>query len=561
MRRYLFALVPVLAGVVLVLWLVERQRHVAAPPVVPAVPMAQQDLPGPPGIRVSEAVTDAPATAPTAEFLAPVVAAAPTSAVARAPLSYVDGELILKISNDMTFKEMEDALAARGISVIGRADALRLIRVKLPEGMGVPDAEKQLRDANGVADLMRNVKTELPRDVSDLPLLDSGEPLAPVGARAAALVHAADPTRSHAYGKDIVVALLDTGVDFSHPDLSGRVLPGYNFVDQNMDAHDDNGHGTACAGIVAGTRGIAPESYILPVKVMDETGHGNEFAVIEGLLYAVDRRAKVANLSIGTYGESRAMQSAIAYALGKGVAIVCAAGNDGYDHTLMPGGIEGVVCVGALDADMRRAPFSNYGSALDIMAPGVAIGTLALRAGYSQFSGTSAAAPVVAGAMAELIAENPYMTPDELRSRIIDTADNLGPAGRDDATGNGVLNLERALRTPTDRVYDAALTTLYIDPPSFKPGDRVTVHYVVQNQGTHDLLGARLTTQTGDDQREEVLDRLAPGACRDITRTWTVPTAPPKDAVLIKGIVQIDEADAEPNDNGKGLVITPELWR
>ena len=386
----------------------------------------------------------------------------------------------------------------------------------------------------------------------------------------------ASPTPEWAWGgsrgEGMKVAVVDSGIDDDHPALAGCVRGGVrveydeqaeNEIRIEADDHprDLSGHGTACAGIISGAKGVAPQSYVLPVRVMDETGHGNEFAVIEGLLYAIERGAKVISLSIGTYGDSPLLHEAILYAEKKGAVVVAASGNDGYDHTFMPAGYPEVLCVGAVDADMVRAPFSNYGEALDLVAPGVAVNSLAPKAGYVRVSGTSAAAPFVAGALAALIAQNIYMTPAELRARLLDTADNLGPAGRDDETGAGMLDLERALRRTTDRVNDIALTTLYVTPSSFKPGDRVTVHYVIQNQGTHDLHGAALTTQIGGDEREESLSTLVPGECRDIERPWTVPQSLPKDDMVIKGWATIREADAKPHNNGRGLVIGPALWK
>jgi subtilisin family serine protease len=277
-------------------------------------------------------------------------------------------------------------------------------------------------------------------------------------------------------------------------------------------------------------------------------------------LYAVDRGARIINLSIGTQGDSQIVRDAIDYALQHGVVIVAAAGNDGTESILFPACYEKVICVGAVDAEMNHAPFSNRGGTLDVVAPGVAVYTAAPGKRYVSFSGTSAAAPFVSGALAALLTENPYMSPDEIRQRLVGNADNLGTANRDNMFGEGMVNLKRALRKPGDAVYDAALTTLYFDPPELKPGLPVTVHYVIENQGTRTIRGAKFVSSIAGNRSETDVNDLSVGECVDISRPWVVPEEMPERTPTIEGVFRISEVDGEPQDNGQCVILQRSQW-
>ena len=188
-------------------------------------------------------------------------------------------------------------------------------------------------------------------------------------------------------GDGILVAVLDTGVDDSNPSLTGQTFGGYDIVNDMAFVTDKNGHGTACASLIAGkggeggVLGAAPKAKILPVKVMDDSGKSDGFAIAKGIVYAVEKGAKVINLSLGTTSETTLLDSAIDYALGKGVLIVAASGNEGKEGENYPSTVDGVLCVGAIDGEKWKAAFSNYGPKVDLVAPGVLVAAAAPEGG------------------------------------------------------------------------------------------------------------------------------------------------------------------------------------
>ena len=283
---------------------------------------------------------------------------------------------------------------------------------------------------------------------------------------------------SVATGKGIGIAVIDTGVDYNNAELTGKIdtAHAWNFVNNTNNARDDNGHGTHVSGIAAakkdngiGIAGVCPDCKILPVKVLDATGSGTIAGIINGINYvaknAVKWGIKVINMSLGVPGSSlsstlmSAFVKAINYANNQGVTVVAAAGNYNQDvSTFYPAALSNVISVGATDANNTRAGFSNWGSALDVMAPGVDI--LSLKAAGTSFgassvvdpnyvraSGTSMAAPFVAGTVALLKARYPGLTYNDIYMALTRSAKDLGSVGFDYLYGYGLVDAYRALTT------------------------------------------------------------------------------------------------------------------
>ncbi|MBN2822153.1 MAG: S8 family serine peptidase [Coriobacteriia bacterium] len=271
----------------------------------------------------------------------------------------------------------------------------------------------------------------------------------------------------------VLVAVVDTGADLTHPDLSASLdkVNDRNFLLSFTDpgyytAGDDNGHGTHVAGIVAactdngtGVAGTAPGVRILPLKVMNSTGGGDSSDVAEAISYATDVGADVINLSLALgYGDqSAAIQTAIQQAAAAGVVVVAASGNDYSSSVRYPAAYPECIAVGATGPTDARVSYSNYGSALDVVAPGGAVTvadeqilstypvSLSSGVGYGYMSGTSMATPYVAGAVALLKSYDPAATSAEIRSAIEVSAKDVGDAEFDVYTGHGLLQLRNAL--------------------------------------------------------------------------------------------------------------------
>ncbi|HYH92956.1 MAG TPA: S8 family serine peptidase, partial [Candidatus Saccharimonadales bacterium] len=242
-----------------------------------------------------------------------------------------------------------------------------------------------------------------------------------------------------------IVAVLDTGVDASHPDLDDNIVSGASFVAGSSWSSDANGHGTAMAGIVAaetgngtGVAGVGFDGVnVMPITVLGADGLGRDSDIVEGLVWAADHGADVALMAFSANGYSSALQAAIDYAWSKGMVLVAAAGNDGSSTPAFPAGDAGVVGVSATNSDDAVAGFSNTGEAVFLGAPGAGIVTLS-----GTISGTSAAAAHVAGAAALLAADDSSASNGVIIGRLARNADAIGTTG---TTGNGRLNLARAM--------------------------------------------------------------------------------------------------------------------
>ena len=251
----------------------------------------------------------------------------------------------------------------------------------------------------------------------------------------------------------VVVAVVDSGVQADHPALGGRVLPGYDFVNHDADAADDNGHGTALAGIVAST---CPRCRILPVKVLDNRAMGDFATIAAGVAWAADHGAQVINLSVGAIRAPDSLAAAVSGALAKGVIVVAAAGNDGRNEPFFPAQYPGVVSVAGIDENHARYGWSNFGSWVSVAAPGCTTSAW-LGSGYtSDFCGTSTAAPFVAGVAGLAKAFRPTLSPGDFGAALAASATSLP----DVATGHGGVDANGLLVALGAPVAAPAFSTL-----------------------------------------------------------------------------------------------------
>jgi thermitase len=253
--------------------------------------------------------------------------------------------------------------------------------------------------------------------------------------------------------EEIEIAIVDTGVDLDHPDLRNRLVKGYNVIDERSEPDDDNGHGTHVAGIIAsetdnneGVAGMTWFSKIMPIKAMGAKGYGTTFDIAKGIVWAVDHGADVINLSLGNYQPSNVLEEAVRYAYEKNVVMVSAAGNDGSDQPTYPSAYPEVLSVSAVGYNGNRASFSNYGDYIDVAAPGVYIPSTYFNQQYAALSGTSMAAPHVAGLAALILSANPDLKSSQVIRIIKKSAIDLGDKGKDINYGNGLIDVNSALQ-------------------------------------------------------------------------------------------------------------------
>ncbi|HJP72605.1 MAG TPA: S8 family serine peptidase [Candidatus Limnocylindria bacterium] len=263
-------------------------------------------------------------------------------------------------------------------------------------------------------------------------------------------------------GASNAIAVLDTGVQFNHPDLAGRLLGGYDFVNGDTDPSDDNGHGTWVSGIIAanandgyGIAGISWSDKILPVKIMNGEGTGSTANLLTAIRWSADQGAKVINMSVGGFPYSQAMQDAVNYAWGKGAVLVGAAGNNRMEENFYPASFDNVVSVSATQPEDEFSNWSSWGPKVDVSAPGSSVlttncyvctyGEHNTWGSHTYISGTSFATPNVAGVVALMRARYPSYTPQQIVDRLFATVDDLGYPGYDVKYGRGRVNAYRAL--------------------------------------------------------------------------------------------------------------------
>jgi subtilisin len=251
-------------------------------------------------------------------------------------------------------------------------------------------------------------------------------------------------------GAGVKVGILDTGIDYTHPELAAVYKGGYDFVNNDSDPMDDNGHGTHVAGIIAaadngvGVVGVAPNVELYAIKVMDANGSGTWSVILQGLDWAVANGIQITNNSYGGQDYSSIVEAAFQNAWNNGILSVAAAGNSGgsstADTTLYPARYNSVIAVAATDTNKVRTSFSSTGPATEISAPGLNIDSTWPGGGYKVLSGTSMASPHVVGVAALIKSAHPDWDNKTIRGQLDAGADDLGTPGYDSLYGFGLVD-------------------------------------------------------------------------------------------------------------------------
>ena len=260
-------------------------------------------------------------------------------------------------------------------------------------------------------------------------------------------------------GKDVWVAVLDTGIDTDHEDFcSGKILWGENVINETNVYEDDHGHGTRCSGIIGacfnngiGIAGVAPDCNFIPVKVLNQNATGSVWTVVKGVLWATYYGlADIISMSLGIAGSSKLLKDVCTLAYDQGKVLIAAAGNYNANRMLYPANYSTVIAVGAIDENKNRWNHSNYGENLDFVAPGVNIITTNIGNNYAYSTGTSASTAYVSGVVALYMQLYPDETPEFYKNILIDSIEDLPPDGWDEETGYGLVYFNEL--PPTDPV-------------------------------------------------------------------------------------------------------------
>lgn len=252
----------------------------------------------------------------------------------------------------------------------------------------------------------------------------------------------------------VKVAILDTGISLSHPDLKNNIKGGFNTINPSKSANDDNGHGSHVAGIVAATNnsigviGVGPSINLYAVKVLNAAGSGYYSDIIEGLQWSVQNGMKVVNMSFGASVGTQSLHDAIIAANSNGVTLVAAAGNGGITSPVgYPAAYPEVIAVAATNVNNQVASFSSTGPEVDVAAPGVSVYSTYKGSSYATLSGTSMAAPHVTGSAAMLISTKGLTLPADIEARLEATADIL-TGYSSNQQGAGLVDLDEAALAP-----------------------------------------------------------------------------------------------------------------
>ncbi|GEM_PF-1763475 len=266
-------------------------------------------------------------------------------------------------------------------------------------------------------------------------------------------------------GNSLLVGILDTGVDANHPDLDGKIS-----TSANPDYLTDQiGHGTEVAGIIAartnnnqGIAGIAWNTKLLPLRITDENGVARVSTVVSALDEAYAMGVKIIQISLSTNQFSQTLKTAIEEANKRGILIVSTSGNTGIEELRFPAAFDNVIGVGAVNQSKIKESYSTTGEHVSLVAPGASIYTTSLDSGYAAVTGTSFAAPQIAGAAALVWSIAPELTNEEVRQVLFDSAEDLGDKGKDKLYGYGLLNTQKAVELAKAKATQAEKQTTEI---------------------------------------------------------------------------------------------------
>lgn len=367
------------------------------------------------------------------------------AAIAELPVSaggavgWVKGRLLVAPRAGLPELEFERALKPVNARSKGRFKQTHTHVIELPPGMDEVKAMQILKKD-------RRLKyVEL-----DMALAPSASVNDPAYSNSWALPKIQAPTAwDTANGSGVTIAILDTGVNGNHPDLAANMVPGRNIFDNNTDTTDVHGHGTSVSGAAAmvgnngaGSAGVAWGAKIMPVRISGLDGYAYYSTIAQGINWAADNGARVANVSYGVSG-SASVQSAANYMRSKGGVVVVAAGNSGVQENIAAH--DSMLTVAATNSSDARASWSSYGLYVDVAAPGVSIYAPTRDGGYASVSGTSFASPITAAAAALVLSANAKLTPADVDAILKSTALDLGTAGYDMYYGHGRIDAARAV--------------------------------------------------------------------------------------------------------------------
>lgn len=459
-------------------------------------------------------------------------------------------EAVLTFKDDAALARFLTRARAAGLTVLAQADRLRTVRVRYDNFAGL-DAELRAHAGDYAAvgaNTLLGIPQPPPKENRTV-----GEQI-PFGNDTLAYLGAAGDRST--WGRGLTLAILDTGVAADATFGSGRLRTLDIGLGSAPGAGNGDGHGTGVAALAAGASpdaaGLAPAAQVLSIRVTDADGLSDLFTVAQAIVAAVDAGAKIVNISLGGYATGAVLDAAIGYASERGAIIVAAAGNDQAAQLAWPAADPRVISVGAIDGAEQQVAFSNSGAGLDFTAPGYGVQTAWLDGQRATVNGTSASAPIVAGALAAVLSQNPNLTSAQAVDLLARTASDGGAPGADPAYGQGILNVGWALNAGNPAYVDTAVSSHYYNAAAG------TVSVVVQNRSGSTVTGLNLTVGVGAVSSTQPVPGLAPG--ESYTATVPVGAALPAGGALVVTtdlVNPLGTADRVPANNRRTSVLSP----
>lgn len=383
-------------------------------------------------------------------------------AASTATEQWVPGRLLVQPNPGLSEAELTKILKTHGAKSVGKIESINVHIVELPAKASEKAVAALMSKNPHLKFAERDMIVTPEGTANDTYFASKGWHLNIIGA----------PTAwDQSSGDGVIIAILDSGIDASHPDFAGQLLSGWNFYDGNSDLTDVTGHGTQVAGTAAaatnngiGVASVAGGAKILPVRIASPTGGAMYSTMAQGLTYAADNGARVANISYGGARSSSTVHSAADYLRNKGGLVTVSAGNTSAEELVAAS--DSVIAVSATTSSDIKASWSSWGAYVDVAAPGSSVYSTFNGGTYGSISGTSIAAPVAAGVIALMMSANPALPGAQIQQMLFSSAKDLGSAGWDSTYGWGRVDAAAAVAAAASaRVVDTSAPAVSITSP------------------------------------------------------------------------------------------------
>ncbi len=451
--------------------------------------------------------------------------------------SRLPDEVILRFPTDQSYDAFLFAVEQSRIEVVDQLDRLRAVRLRY-------------NDQEELALLLMGENITTYAAIPTVPVpgpSDGSSQDGLVGFGNGLLPWLGVNSDNSSWGTGVTVAVLDSGI-VPHPDLPGLVesIEIVPFPDDRTKTH---GHGTAVASLIAGIEasapGLAPGVRLISIRISDDSGKADSFAMAAGILAAVDAGADLINISMGTSTDNPLIGEAVLYARNHNALIVASSGNSEQSDATYPAAYPSVISVGAVDARGEHLDFSNYGKYLSVTAPGYAVNAAWPGNKYTRISGTSASAPIVTGAIAATMSHggSSRMSATQAADMVMKHSDEAGIPGPDSEYGVGILNVGRIMSRGVFGIVDAAIT----DQRLVRSGRGRQIQVTIQNRGTATLVNTLLEVSTSSGVRQFNATTLTPGEIQ----TFTLPVQPDSGGIEVNSRLSlgISGQDLTPYNN------------